>query len=273
MNFRMPILACGRGNVMTKPAWSPDQYLKFEDERTRPAKDLLAAVPNRDVAEAVDLGCGPGNSTELLVRRFPGAVIRGIDTSADMIERARGRLPDCSFDVADIDVWHPNNKVDLLYANAVMQWLPRHEVLFPRLMNFLDAGGSLAIQMPDHGDAPVHVALREIAAEGAWSDKLAKAEQSRGKVESTLFYYELLRPISQRVDIWRTTYNHPLEGIDGIVEWFKGAAMRPYLSELDEAERLTFLDRYKDRIAHAYRVMADGTVLLPFPRLFIVATR
>ena len=258
---------------MTKPAWSPDQYLKFEDERTRPARDLLAAVPDRDVMEAVDLGCGPGNSTELLVQRFPGAIVRGIDTSADMIEAAKGRLPNCSFDVADIDTWQPEQNVDLLYANAVMQWLPQHEKLFPRLMDFLNPGGSLAIQMPDNFDAPAHVAMREVAAEGAWSARMAKAALSRGKVESAAFYYELLRPISQRVDIRRTTYHHPLQGLDGIVEWFKGAGMRPYLSALDEEERLLFLDRYKQRIAPSYPLMADGMVLLPFPRLFIVATR
>lgn len=258
---------------MTKPAWSPDQYLKFEDERTRPAKDLLAAVPGENITEAVDIGCGPGNSTELLVKRFPEAFVSGIDTSPDMIEKARGRLPGCTFEVADIDTWKPERKPDLLYANAVMQWLPNHERLFPRLMGFLNAGGSLAIQMPDNFDAPVHVAMREVAAECPWADRMAKAGLSRDKLADAPFYYELLRPISRRVDIWRTIYQHPLQGLDGIVEWFKGAGMRPYLSELDEEERLLFLDRYKERIAPFYPLMADGMVLLPFPRLFIVATR
>ncbi len=258
---------------MIKAAWQPGQYLKFEDERTRPANDLLAAVPNQNVKTAVDLGCGPGNSTELLVRRFPEAVVSGVDSSGDMIAKARERLPALGFQTADIDRWQPAENVDLLYGNAVMQWLPDHEQLFPRLMGFVNPGGSLAVQMPDNLDEPTHVAMREVASEGSWADKMAKADFGRTTIGSAAFYYQLLRPISQRVDVWLTTYNHPLQGLDGIVEWFKGSGLRPYLSLLDEDERLLFLERYKQRISRSYPLMDDGTALLPFPRLFIVATR
>ncbi|WP_343051284.1 trans-aconitate 2-methyltransferase [Phyllobacterium pellucidum] len=258
---------------MAKAVWSPDQYLKFEDERTRPANDLLTAISNQDVKRAVDLGCGPGNSTELLVKRYPGAVIAGIDSSAEMIEQAKRRLPDLSFAVADIDAWQPGEKVDLLYGNAVMQWLPDHDQLFPRLLGFLNKGGSLALQMPDNLEQPTHVGMREVAKEGAWAKKMAQADLSRTRVGDTSFYYQLLRPLAQRVDVWRTTYHHPLQGLDGIIEWFKGSGLRPYLAALDEDERLRFLEKYRERIAPYYPLMRDGTVLLPFPRLFIVATR
>lgn len=258
---------------MTKPAWSPGQYLKFEDERTRPAIDLLSAVPTREVKFAVDLGCGPGNSTELLVKRFPQGVVQGIDSSAEMVAMAKERLPECHFATADIDSWRPEQNADLLYANAVMQWLPGHEQLFSRLMGFLNSGGSLAIQMPDNLDEPTHVAMREVASDGKWADRMAKADFARTQVGDASSYYQLLRPLSQRVEVWRTTYNHPLQGLDGIIEWFKGSGLRPYLSLLDEAERLLFLEEYKERISRSYRQMNDGMVLLPFPRIFIVATR
>jgi trans-aconitate 2-methyltransferase len=258
---------------MTKPKWLPEQYLKFEDQRTRPANDLLSAVPNEEVKFAVDLGCGPGNSTELLIRRFPRAVVQGIDSSAEMIVTAKERLPGCDFATADVDSWRPQQNVDLLYANAVMQWLPDHELLFPRLMGFLNAGGSLAIQMPDNLEEPTHVAMREVASDGKWVDRMAKADLARTKGGDASFYYQLLRPLSQRVEVWRTTYNHPLQGLDGIVEWFKGSGLRPYLSLLGEAERLLFLEEYKECISRSYRPMNDGIVLLPFPRIFIVATR
>ncbi len=258
---------------MTKPAWSPGQYLKFEDERTRPANDLLSAVPNREVKFAVDLGCGPGNSTELLVKRFPQAVVLGIDSSAEMIAEAQSRLPSCNFATADVDSWQPHQNADLLYGNAVMQWLPDHERLFPRLMGFLNAGGSLAIQMPDNLEEPTHVAMREVASGGSWADRMAKADFARTTIGNASFYYQLLRPLSQRVEVWRTTYHHPLQGLDGIVEWFKGSGLRPYLSLLDEDERLPFLEKYKERISQSYHPMKDGMVLLPFPRIFIVATR
>lgn len=258
---------------MTKPKWLPGQYLKFEDERTRPAIDLLSAVPNHDVKFAVDLGCGPGNSTELLVKRFPRAAVQGIDSSAEMIAEAKARLPSCDFATADVDLWQPHQNADVLYANAVMQWLPAHDRLFPRLMGFLNVGGSLAVQMPDNLDEPTHVAMREVAADGIWAARMAKADFARTSIANASFYYELLRPLAQRVEVWRTTYNHPLQGLDGIVEWFKGSGLRPYLSLLDEEERLLFLEKYKVRISQSYRPMKDGMVLLPFPRMFIVATR
>ena len=212
---------------MTKPAWSPEQYLKFEDERTRPASDLLSAVPTRDVKFAVDLGCGPGNSTELIAKRFPQAVVQGIDSSPEMIREAKARLPACGFATADIDSWQPDQNVDLLYANAVMQWLPDHARLFPKLMGFLNTSGSLAIQMPDNLGEPTHVAMREVAKDERWAAKMAKADSTRSEVGDASYYFELLRSHGRRVDIWRTTYHHALRGLDGIVEWFKGSRSPP----------------------------------------------
>lgn len=258
---------------MTKPVWSPEQYLKFEDERTRPASDLLSAIPSRDIKFAVDLGCGPGNSTELISQRFPQAVVQGIDSSAEMIKEAKARLPECDFATADIDSWQPHQNADLLYANAVMQWLPDHARLFPKLMGFLNTGGSLAIQMPDNLEEPTHAAMREVARDEMWAAKMAKADASRSQVGDASFYFELLRSHARRVDIWRTTYHHPLQGLDGIVEWFKGSGLRPYLSVLDADERSLFLEKYKDCLARSYRPLHEGIVLLPFPRIFIAATR
>jgi len=258
---------------MRQAEWSPDQYLKFEDERTRAANDLLSAVPNQNVKFAVDLGCGPGNSTELIVKRYPHAEVLGIDSSADMTAKAKERLPGCEFAVADIGVWQPQRNADLLYANAVMQWLPDHDRLFPRLMGFLNRGGSLAIQMPDNLQEATHVAMREVAADARWAARVTQADATRSEIGTASFYLQLLRPHCQHVDIWRTTYHHPLQGLDGVIEWFKGSGLRPYLSLLNHDERTDFLDSYKQRLAQFYKPMDDGMVLLPFPRMFIVATR
>jgi trans-aconitate 2-methyltransferase len=248
------------------------QYVQFEDERTRPVRDLLAAVPQTSINSVIDLGCGPGNSTEALAARAPGAAIRGLDASADMIEAARKRLPHIRFDVIDITQWDEPGSYDLILSNAVLQWVPAHESLFPKIVGKLAPGGHLAVQMPDNLEEPAHRLMREIAAEGPWANKLKGA--ARTQRFDAPYYYTLLSPLCSRVDVWRTTYYHPLRGgADAVVEWFKGSALRPFLAALNDSERDAFIARYRDAVALGYPALDDGTVLLPFPRLFIVATR
>ena len=248
------------------------QYLKFEDERTRPVRDLLAAVPPTPLSSVIDLGCGPGNSTEVLGAHAPNAAIRGLDASADMIEAARKRLPAVRFDVTDITQWDEPGTYDLILSNAVMQWLPSHDTLFPKLIGKLNSGGHFAVQMPDNVDQPSHRLMREVAANGPWADRLKNT--GRTAHFDPRHYYMLLSPLCSRVDVWRTTYYHPMRGgADAVVEWFKGSALRPFLAALDDTEREAFLARYRDAVAAGYPALDDGGILLPFPRLFIVATR
>ncbi|MBV6822631.1 trans-aconitate 2-methyltransferase [Pseudomonas sp. PD9R] len=255
-------------------SWSAKQYVAFEDERTRPARDLLASIPAANVRSAIDIGCGPGNSTELLVERFADATVRGLDSSTDMIEAARKRLPQVRFDIADIDSWSDTGPFDVIFSNAVLQWLPDHATLLPSLVNKLAPGGSLAIQMPDNLNEPSHRLMREVAAQGPWAEKLAGAAGLRTEMADAAAYYSMLKPHCARVDVWRTTYHHPLAGgASGVVEWFKGSGLRPFLDPLDEAERSEYLAQYQAAIEQAYPALADGSVLLPFPRLFLVATR
>ena len=255
-------------------SWSSKQYVAFEDERTRPVRDLLNAVPATDVVSAIDLGCGPGNSTEVMAARFPTATISGLDSSVDMIEAARKRLPAYTFSIDSIEHWNGPCMFGMILANASLHWVPDHASLLPRLVGHLSDHGSLAIQMPDNLDEPAHRLMREIAAQQPWADKLAKAAGARTTLASADWYYSLLRPLCSRVDIWRTTYHHPLAGgADAVVEWFKGSGLRPFLNPLSAAEQESYLTRYHAAIADAYPILPDGTVLLPFPRLFMVATR
>ena len=254
-------------------SWSAEQYSKFESERNRPVLDLLEHIPTNDVKTAADIGCGPGNSTELLRDKYPLAQITGMDSSADMIDAARKRLPDIQFELADISTWEARGPFDIILANAALQWVPDHVKLFPALISKLSYGGSLAVQMPDNFDEPSHRLMREIAADGPWKDKL-RAASKRVARETADWYYQELRGAVSKLDIWRTTYYHPLSGsVDAIVEWFKGTGLQPYLNPLDEHEQTEFIKQYKGALTKAYTVYADGFVLLPFPRLFIIAVR
>jgi trans-aconitate 2-methyltransferase len=257
--------------------WDAAQYKKFEEERTRPAIDLLAHLPVEDPGTVFDLGCGPGNSTELLLYRFPNAHITGLDTSPDMIAKARERLPELTFALQDVADWQPGDAADLIFANATLQWLPDHATLFPWLASFLGAGGVLAVQMPDNLDEPCHVLMRQVARDGPWAEKLGLAVTERSGARAAIGrfedYYGMLRPICRRVDLWRTVYVPQVDGITGIIEWLKGTGLRPFLNPLSEVERLEFLAEYEAALTDAYPVQSDGKVLLEYPRIFIVAQR
>ncbi|MDR4307958.1 trans-aconitate 2-methyltransferase [Chelatococcus sambhunathii] len=256
-----------------KEDWSASTYLRFEDERTRPAADLLARVPLTEAKRVFDLGCGPGNSTELLKARFPGAEIAGVDSSPDMLASARKRLPDVDFIEGDIATWTPERAPDVIFANAALQWLGEHETLFPRLLKLLAPGGALAVQMPDNLSEPSHAAMREVARDGAWAERLAGSTTARTEILSGEAYFDLLAPYASQVDVWRTTYLHPLDGAEAIATWLKATGLRPFLDPLDETERERFLALYTERIRAFYPERATGKALLRFPRLFIVALR
>ncbi|HVI28336.1 trans-aconitate 2-methyltransferase [Hansschlegelia sp.] len=253
--------------------WSAATYLRFENERTRPAADLLARVPLERAGLVVDLGCGPGNSTELLAARFPEAELVGVDSSPDMLAAAAERLQAARFVEADVASWTPAARPDLIFANAVLQWLPDHETLLPRLIRSLAPGGALAIQMPDNLSEPSHVAMAEAARDPAWAARIANAGGARTKILSAEGYYDLLAPDAAAVDVWRTTYLHPLDGAEAIADWCRATGLRPYLDPLDAAERARFLQIYTDRLRAFYPEHANGKALLRFPRLFIVAIR
>ncbi|NLS02752.1 trans-aconitate 2-methyltransferase [Rhizobium sp. P32RR-XVIII] len=254
-------------------AWSASQYVKFEDERTRPVRDLLAQVPLERVAKAIDLGCGPGNSTELIIDRYGRQAVSGLDSDRNMLEAARKRLPDTSFTEADLATWQPDKPADLLFANAVFQWLPNHLDIFERLMDGLSEGGVLAVQMPDNLGEPTHLAMEETAHAGPWKAAFEQKSARRNTLPPASTYYSRLIGKSSRVDVWHAIYNHPMADAAAIVEWVKGTGLMPYLATAGEEHREAFLADYLSRVEKAYPKMADGRVLLRFPRLFMVAVK
>ena len=193
-------------------------------------------------------------------------------TSA-FLAKARQRLPQVSFEKADIATWNPEGRFDLIFANAVLQWLPGHPVLLGRLVSRLNSGGCLAIQMPNNLGEPSHQLMKQIAQDGLWAGKLSTATKAREAIGSFEDYYTWLRQAGCSVDIWQTTYVHPLDGAGAIVEWFKSTGLKPYLDPLSAEEQVEYLRRYREEIARVYPTQADGKVLLRFPRLFFVAQR
>ena len=252
--------------------WDTTLYLKFEAERTQPARDLLARV-EVSARRIVDLGCGPGTSTRLLAERFPQAEIIGVDNSEPMLAEARRRLPEVHFELSNIANWRPRQRPDLIFANAALQWLPDHEALFSRLMSYLAEDGALAVQMPDNRQEPSHALMRLVAADGPWADRLVPIAKTRAVIATHVDYYAWLRPLSAALDIWETTYVHPMAGVGAVVDWFRGSALRPFLNPLDVCEREQFIERYMRELAVAYGVEPNGSLLFLYPRLFILARK
>lgn len=250
-------------------SWSATRYLAFERERTRPVRDLLAEIPAEGIRRAADLGCGPGNSTEVLMARFPGAEVEGVDSSPDMIAAARGRLPGVRFTLGDLSGWQGEGRYDLLLANAVLQWLPDHDRLLPALAARLAPGGWFAIQMPDNLAEPSHALMREVAARGPWAARLASVE--RAPLRPAEAYLALFQAMGAEAEVWRTTYYHQLDGPGAILDWVSATGLRPYLDRLAPGEGPDFRAAYLEALREAYPPLPDGRVALRFPRLFLLA--
>lgn len=251
--------------------WTPELYHRFADERSRPTLDLLAQVPLSTARRIVDLGCGSGLSTAPLVARFPGADVLGLDTSPAMLEAAQASVPSARFQRADAATWTAERPVDLLFANALLQWLPDHAALLPRLMRQVAPGGVFAYQVPVNLGEPSHTLMAATAAALPFAVKVGDAAAARADIPSPAATYDILMPHAASVMIWDTVYQHRLADAGAVATLFKSTGLRPWLAPLDAAERETYLAAYIGALETAYPRRADGAVLLAFPRRFVVA--
>jgi len=253
--------------------WDPGQYRRFTAERARPFYELVARIGAQAPRSVADLGCGPGDLTVELARRWPGAAVLGVDSSPEMLAQARrweGHRG-VSFEQADITDWCPAAPVDVLTASAVLQWVPGHLGLLPRCVSWLSPGGWLAFQLPGNLDSPPHATIRELAGSPRWASRLGGAEFAR-QAGDPAGYLDVLAGAGCRVDAWETTYQHVLGGADPVVEWLKGTALRPVLTALDDVAAAEFVAEFRERMRQEYPARPFGTVL-PFRRVFVVAQR
>jgi trans-aconitate 2-methyltransferase len=254
--------------------WDPGQYLKFRHERTRPAVDLSSRVHLASPAAILDVGCGPGNSTEVLRDRWPRARITGLDSSKEMVAQARAAHDwgewVCA-DAARLGGGADRGAWDLVFSNAALQWIPDHERLVPALFGLVRPGGALAVQVPANAGSPLHRSLLRTADDPRWS-RLTAGCASRLVCHEPSFYYQMLCGIAERIDIWETTYHHELPDHRALVEWYKGTGMRPCLERLPHEEsRRAFEEAVLDGCRADYPVQPNGRVIYPFRRLFFVA--
>ena len=263
-------------------SWNPGQYLKFADHRLRPALDLMGRIPLEDPQVIYDLGCGSGNVTRLLADRWPGADVIGMDNSPEMLAQAAqdadGYGENVRWQTGDLADWEPDKPPSVLYSNAVIQWVPDHDELVPRLWSMVPSGGCLAVQAPLSWDMRSHHLMRETLAGGGPGGRAVGSKELRTAVgnrwvQDPDFYYDLLAPQAAHLDVWTTEYQHVLTGEDAVLEWVTGTGLRPILNGLADGEREVYLEEYRRRLNEEYPRREDGVTLYPFRRLFFVAVR
>jgi trans-aconitate 2-methyltransferase len=252
---------------VTGTVWDPARYLAFDDHRARPFHDLLARVGAAEPRRVVDLGCGPGHLTEVLMARWPDAAVEALDSSAQMVAAARERGVDAERRAAED--WTPAPDTDVVVTNAVLHWVPAHPRLIPRWLAALPAGGWFAMQVPANHAAPSHVLAAELLDEPRWRGTATL--HGGAHVLAPEAYAELITDTGAAVDVWETTYVQRLTGADPVLDWIGSTTLRPVRDALDDAGWAAFRAELAPRLRVAYPARPDGSTWFPFRRVFAVA--
>jgi trans-aconitate 2-methyltransferase len=249
--------------------WNPKAYLRFQEERTQPSRDLVSRIQLANPRSIVDLGCGPGNSTAVLRGAWPDADVVGVDNSREMIAAAISGYPEGNWKVADISDLSEEWCSDLVFSNAALQWVPGHRELIPGLFMLVNRDGAIAFQLPANPGSPIHRALQHTAADPHWQSYT----EGCGKLyyHDASFYYTLLSPLASSLVLWETTYYHLLDSHQDLIAWYSSTGMRPFLDSLPDDARKHFQRDVLDRCRDDYPLQEDGKLLYPFKRLFFVA--
>lgn len=251
--------------------WNPGQYLKFKNERTQPSIDLISKIKMDNANSIIDIGCGPGNSTQALYQRWPTAEIVGLDNSEEMIKKARKDYPKQKWVLANASRFESDRTYDLVFSSAVLQWISNHERLLLRLINLLNDKGALAVQVPANNESPLHKALLSVSSRQMWHQFTTGCEQLLN-YRSSAYYYDLLSPVVSEIDLWETTYYHVLASHEGLIEWYRSTGMRPFLERLpDDVSRTRFEKDVLEECRNDYPMQKDGKILYPFKRIFFIA--
>ncbi len=253
--------------------WNPELYLKFDKERTQPSIDLVSRIDFDKPEKIIDVGCGPGNSTQILVLRWPDSNVIGVDNSPAMIEKAKKDFPNQDWRILDAGKDVLDEKFDIVFSNATIQWIPNHSKLLKRFYNLLPDKGGVAVQIPMFWDMPLGKAISRIATHNRWG-AVTKGATEEFTIHNYSFYYDILSELFQSIDIWESDYIHILDSQISILEMIKSTGLKPYLERLEsDVDKKDFEDLVLMEIIKDYPLQKNGKVLFPFKRLFFIAKK
>ncbi len=250
--------------------WNPELYLRFQEERTQPAIDLVNRIEMENPDKIIDIGCGPGNSTKILRDKWPNSEILGIDNSGQMIDKAKLNYPEGNWQLADVLDLPGLNEYDIVFSNAALQWIPNHEKLIPYLLKLLKPKGIIAVQLPQNQLSILYKALNQIASEEVFKEYTQDAQKILN-YQTGEYYYNLLHKKLENLYIWETTYYHIIRNHEDIVNWYQSTGMRPYLEALStESMKTEMIERLILKCKDGYDIQSDGRIIFPFKRLFFM---
>lgn len=254
--------------------WKPNLYLAYEKERTQPSIDLVMKIEYENPKRIIDIGCGPGNSTNVLKARWPQAEIIGLDNSKTMLDDAKLKYSGIDWICADASGDLTNiGKFDVIFSNAAIQWMSEQDLLIKKLYGMLNDNGVLAVQVPCTKHMPIHTELIKLISSEKWKDKYSEFVKGYSK-HTADFYYNILCDLTNEIDLWETNYFHIMNNHSHIVKWYSGSGLRIYLDCLkDEKQNADFLKDYETALRKSYPIQKDGKVLFPFTRIFFIAKK
>ena len=258
---------------MSAKDWNPELYLKFDKERIQPSIDLVSRIDFDHPRNIIDIGCGPGNSTQILAQRWPTSKITGVDNSLAMIERAKLDFPKQEWQLLDAGKDDIIGEYDVVFSNATIQWIPKHVELFKKIKGILSDKGVVAIQLPLFFDMPLGRSISNISKEKAWNSVTYSVNQLF-TIHNYSEYYTILSDLFNSVVIWQTDYIHIMDSQHSILEMIRSTGLKPYLDRLEsEIDKINFEKKVLAAIKQDYPVQKNGKVLFPFKRLFFIAKK
>lgn len=252
--------------------WNSEQYLKFTVQRTQPAVDLAKRITGVQPEKILDIGCGPGNSTAVLKKSFPGAYILGVDNSENMIRKAKETYTGIDFRICDATAeLDALDTYDVVFSNACLQWIPNHREFIPSLFNKLNKNGVLAVQIPMNGQEPLFKIIDDIVSQPERGFSLINTETNETLRPEE--YFDILSSCTDIFELWETVYYHRMPSFQAMTEWVKGTRLRPYINALDEEKAKCLENDIVKRAAGIYDVQENGEIIFKFRRFFFTASK
>jgi len=250
-------------------AWDPACYERFKDERAAPFEDLFAVIGRRAGMQVIDLGCGTGELTAKLADRLPSSDVLGLDSSAEMLERAASLQHDrLRFERRRIE--DVEGSYDLVFSHAALQWVEGHVSLIPAVFALVAPGGQLAVQVPSNHNHPTHLLIRETAAESPFVEALDGWSRLAPVLSIDEYAALLFDAGAERITVFEKVYAHVLADADAMVDWVRGTALTPYIERLSDRLAGEFIERYREKVRAAF---VGSPVFYPFRRTLFAASR